>query len=156
MFTKTTELAIQVMIHLALRKNDKPISPRVISTLLEASPSYMSKVTGLLVKNDLLKAFRGTQGGVILGRPPESITLLAIVESCEGLIIGNYCEEIKGHPDPVCSFHQAMLEVHQVTIEVLSRWSLADLVERPVSTEKMTGKLQCKMAYVCREAPKEG
>jgi len=131
MLTQTSETAIRALIYLALHGNGEPIPPRQIAEEMDASPSYMAKITRMLVKANILRSHRGALGGVSFSRKPDEITLLNIVEACQGLLIGNYCETIKDHIDPVCAFHQAMVEVHQATLGVLMRWTLADLASRP-------------------------
>lgn len=131
MLTQTSETAIKALIYLALEKSTEPVPPRQIAEEVGASPSYMAKITRMLVKANILRSHRGALGGVSFSRKPQDITLLNVVEACQGLLIGNYCETIKDHIDPVCAFHQAMVEVHQATLGVLMRWTIADLAERP-------------------------
>ena len=50
-------------------------------------------------------------------------------------------------PVQVCSFHRAMKEVHDTVSEVLTRWRLSDLLERPVSVLPDGTVGRCKMAF---------
>ena len=45
---------------------------------------YLSKIINQLVHHGLVKAKRGYRGGVLLARPPESISLLEVVHAIEG------------------------------------------------------------------------
>ena len=68
-----------------------------------------------------------------------------IVEACQGLVIGNYCQDLgPGDSDDVCAFHRAMMEVHQATVGALARWTLADLLARPRPLNP-DFQLSCKM-----------
>jgi Rrf2 family protein len=149
MLTGTSELALRTLVLLALEGGDGPVSPRQMAGRLDASPSYLAKVTGALVNAGILRSIRGAHGGVLLARPPDEITLLSIIEASQGLIVGNYCAGIAGHMKPVCSFHQVMQELHAAMIEVLSRWTLSDLLTSPANPDPEglhTGS-GCKMRF---------
>lgn len=146
MITKTSRLAVKSLIYLALSDESQPISPRLIAEKIGASPSYTAKITRMLVKSNILQAHRGSKGGVILNKLPEAITLLAIIEACEGKIVGDYCIDLDTQMENVCSFHQAVLEAHQATTGVLSRWTLADLTARTGPSELIAKNVNCKMS----------
>ncbi len=131
MLNQTSELAIRVLIHLCLESPARSVSPRRLATQLGASPSYLSKVTSQLVKAGILRSFRGSRGGVALGRKSTEITLLEIVEACQGVFVGDFCKGLQDQQTPVCGFHAAMVEVHEATLEILGRWTLQDLVLEP-------------------------
>ena len=145
MLTKTSEVGIQTLIYLSVLDSEDPISPKRIAQELGQSPSYLSKITGQLVKANLLVAHRGVHGGVTLARTPDAITVLDIVQALQGLITGNYCGQTEHHPEPVCAFHMAMREVHTVTINTLSKWSVSDLIANPVSKVPVRTGARCKM-----------
>lgn len=147
MLTQTSELAIRSLLFIVLEANGRPLGPKTISQRLHCSPLYLAKVLGLLVKAGILRSVRGAKGGILLARSPDEIKLLAIVEAAQGILIGNYCEEIAGHHEPVCAFHQAMKEIHRATVDVLSRWTLADLAARPTPDHPQESPLCCNMAF---------
>lgn len=144
MLTQTSETAIQALIYLAVKNSPEPMPPREIADGIEASPTYMAKITRMLVKANILKSHRGALGGVTLSREPSSVTLLEIVEACQGLLIGNYCDGIDDHQAPLCQFHQAMFEVHQTTVSVLRKWTLRDLATCPYGKD-VSESAPCKM-----------
>ncbi len=147
MLTQTSESALKALVYLVLHGGSEPMPPREIAERVGASPTYMAKITRMLVKANILRSHRGALGGVSLSRDPKSISLLEIVEACQGLIVGNYCHGMKDHIEPVCAFHTAMFEVHQSMVSVLTRWTLADLSvnTKPMFEEDGT-KNECKMA----------
>lgn len=147
MLTQTSEIAIRALIMIAMTPEGKMLTPKEISYQLGSSPTYMAKITGQLVKSNILRSQRGAQGGVTLSRPAKNITLLAIVQSCQGLIVGNYCEEMRDHPAPVCAFHTAMKEAHVALVSVFMKWTLADMVKRPGPAPAAQKELTCKMGF---------
>jgi len=147
MLTRTTVAGINALICIANSDRDRPVPPREIAEKIDASASYMAKIAGLLVKADIARSHRGTQGGITLARRPSDIALLEIVEACQGKVLANYCDDAP-NIDDVCSFHRAMIELHDATLKVLSRWTLADLAERPHPTGTLLGIDACRMKGV--------
>lgn len=148
MLTQTSESAIKCLIYLVHYGGTEPVPPRQIAEHIDASPSYMAKITRMLVKTNILRSHRGSLGGVSLSRAPETITLLDVVEACQGLLVGNYCESISDHQMPVCAFHTAMVEVHEATTSVLKRWNLAMLSACPAPQNGTGSGSGCKIGIV--------
>lgn len=142
MLTKTTVSGLRALVFLLLHPEQQPVSPRVIAQNLGESPSYLAKVLRNLVKVGILKAQRGVTGGVSVNRPPEQITLLAVVEACQGVILGDFCGET---PDlsRTCAFHQAAAQLHQAVVGVLSSWTLADLLKKPCPDPSLPEGSRC-------------
>ena len=144
MLTKTTISAIRALIHLGLHESGGPISPRRIAEHLGESPTYLAKVMRLLVKAGILRAHFGTAGGVVLYRPPESITLLAITEACQGTLLANLCSETDDLSG-ACAFHQAGAELYQAILGVMTRWTLADFLSNPSPAPQCEERIRCWM-----------
>jgi Rrf2 family protein len=129
MITKTSKSAIGALIYLG-RSSQTLHSPRQMAEALGESPTYLAKVLGHLVRAGILRATRGAKGGVQLNRPPSQISALSIVEACQGILVGNYCQTTC-NPEEACAYHQAALELQQAIVSVLSKWTLARLMEHP-------------------------
>ncbi len=154
MLTKTTLSGLRAVTLLGLNSGSQPLSPRAMAEALGESPSYLAKVLRHLVRAGILKAHRGANGGVSLNRPPESVTLLAVVEACQGVILSNFCQgEVE--PSLTCAFHQAGMELHQAIVGVLSRWTLADLIRRPNPDPAVAGGAPCWL-QPCPKLPRSG
>jgi hypothetical protein len=46
----------------------------------------------------------------------------------------------------VCSFHEATLELHKAVSGILTRWTLAHLLEKPSAAADIAGRVACRMA----------
>ena len=57
----------------------------------EISPAFLGKIVGSLAKAGVLSTRRGVGGGIDLGRPAESLTLLQVVEAVQGPFAINQC-----------------------------------------------------------------
>ena len=89
--TRKGEYAIRGIVYLAGRPIDKVCLLSDIAAAVDVPPTFLAKIFQQFSKIGLVKSFRGTGGGFMLGRPPESITLLEVVEAVEGPIIPNRC-----------------------------------------------------------------
>jgi Rrf2 family protein len=145
--TRTTETGIQVLLYLAMRRRREPASPRAMARALGQSPTYLSKVTGQLVRSGILAGHKGVKGGVTLARPPAALRLLDVVEALQGPVAGSEWHGVAGHPCP-CAFHRAMADVATVTLEALGRWSVADMAVNPAGGGRLSA--DCLTAPVRR------
>jgi Rrf2 family protein len=144
MLSKTALLAIRALVVVGEEPRGTVISPRSIALRLNESPTYMAKVVRLLVRAGTLRAERGVLGGVFLSRSPNEITLLEIVEACQGTIRRSYCQHIDDL-ELVCAFHRAAVELERAVVGVLSRWTLAHMRESPTPTGLLPGAMHCVM-----------
>jgi len=110
----------------------------------------MAKICGLLVRAGILRSRRGATGGVTLNRSPSDVTLLDIVEACQGRVLENYCHGA-ADPEAVCAFHEAMLELHDCIVGNLSRCTLADLAARPGPSREIRQKVECRIGVLAHQ-----
>ncbi len=145
LLTKTSTSALRALIQLGQQGPGVVLSPRRLAESLAESPTYMAKVCRLLVKAGILRAERGSRGGVLLGRHPREISLLSVVEACQGAILGSYCRGAFELKD-TCAYHQATVELHQAIVKVLSRWTLAHLLKKPCPSPHSGLEVLCVLA----------
>jgi hypothetical protein len=68
-----------------------------------------------------------------------------IVEACQGAILGDFCGEAADR-SLTCAFHQAGAELHDAVVRVLSRWTLADFLDRPAPDPTIAHEVPCWLA----------
>lgn len=136
--TKTSLSAIRALLYIARYGDGVFLPPRRIAEQLQESPTYMAKVTRQLVKAGILRVEKGVKGGVRMSRAPETITLLAIVEACQGTLVGDYCQP-GCDLNSVCGYHHAAMELHAAISGVLAKWTLAQLLKKPTPSGKKQG-----------------
>jgi len=145
MITRTSELAMQTLLYLARRGGGQPIAPGTIAGALAASPSYVAKVCASLSRAGILRTTRGAKGGVTLHVDPGQLSLLQIVEACQGKLLADYCTPtIK--LEHVCNWHRAMDELHSSVTTILTRWTLADILRCPFPSGPVGDGVHCRIA----------
>ncbi len=91
LLSHTSEVATQVVVHLALQPPGKLIPVHQIARSTGLPKSFLAKIVGRLIRARLLRAFRGPGGGVELGRPAEEICLWSLVRAMEGPVRRERC-----------------------------------------------------------------
>jgi Rrf2 family protein len=142
MLTKTSITAIRLLLHVAQVSDSAPASVRLAAGRLQESPTYLAKVAGLLVRSGILRGQRGVAGGISLARPPAAVSMLDIVQACQGAILGDFCDQA-AELRQACAFHQASAELHAAILKVLSSWSLEALLKKPGPTCQFNRKHVC-------------
>lgn len=127
--TRKGDYAIRGMVHLATKAGGEISLISEIASRVDVSPALLAKIFQQFNKHGLVKSYRGTGGGFILGRAADKITLLEIVEAVEGPIILNRCLIDDGacDRDAFCTVHPVWREVQEKMKAVLSNVTLKDL-----------------------------
>ncbi len=129
-FVKVSEaasLALHTMALLA-REDGRRLTNQQIADLLQASGHHLAKVMQRLAKVGLVDSVRGPQGGFLLGRPAEQVTLLEIYEAVEGPLEEAGC--LLG--DPICDGTSCILgevvqSIHRELRGYLQKTTLSEL-----------------------------
>ncbi|MDD2366873.1 MAG: Rrf2 family transcriptional regulator [Desulfuromonadaceae bacterium] len=129
--TRKGEYAIRGIVYLAGRPLDKVCLLSDIATAVDVPPTFLAKIFQQFSKIGLVKSFRGTGGGFLLGRPAENITLLEVVEAVEGPIVPNRCVAAPAECERsgYCNVHPVWRQVQLEIKSVLEGVSLRELVE---------------------------
>jgi Rrf2 family protein len=127
--TRKSEYAIRGIVYLAARPIDKVCLRSDIAAAVDVPPTFLAKIFQQFSKIGLVKSFRGTGGGFMLGRAPENITLLEVVEAVEGPIIPNRCVVAPSECERsgYCNVHPVWRRVQDEVCSVLGGVSLKEL-----------------------------
>jgi Rrf2 family cysteine metabolism transcriptional repressor len=69
-----------------LAKSSVPLKVREVAEEEHLSADYLRHIASTLEARGLVRGIRGKEGGYVLGRAPEDITLLEVVQALEGPI----------------------------------------------------------------------
>lgn len=86
--TRQADYALRCVLETA--RHDR-LSARELAERLQLSPSFVGKIVSVLARAGILETHRGASGGVQLGRPAATITVLDVIEATEGPIRLNRC-----------------------------------------------------------------
>jgi Rrf2 family protein len=122
--SEAASLALHSMAYIASSPK-RLVTSREIVSALKVSDTHLSKVLQRLVKVGLIKSIRGPNGGFILGKESDSITLLQVYESIDGPLTTANCLLEK----PVCNAGSCILGklLHDVNSEIKAQLSQTKL-----------------------------
>ena len=89
MISSKSNYALKAMIYIAINK-DKIVKIKDISKSEDIPAKYLEQVISLLTKSNLLKSFRGNNGGYQLTKRIEDYTVYEIITAVDGSIDINY------------------------------------------------------------------
>ena len=125
--SEAATLALHTLALLAARPGEI-LSTHKIASRLEASEAHLAKVLQRLARMGLVRSIRGARGGFVLGREPETVTLLEAYEAIDGPLRPSTC--LMGHKvcrDKGCILGNLLEEInHDVKQHLLSQ-RLSDL-----------------------------
>ncbi|BCS52990.1 Rrf2 family transcriptional regulator [Geobacter sp. SVR] len=130
--TRKGEYAIRGIVYLASRPSDQVCLLSEIAVAVDVPQTFLAKIFQQFSKIGLVRSYRGTGGGFMLGRPPEKISLLEVVEAVEGPIIPNRC--VTGKADCnrnfTCQVHPVWMKVQDQVRDILAGVTLQDLAAK--------------------------
>jgi len=129
--SKKGDYAIRGMVYLAGQLPGRVVLVSESARAMDVPPLFLAKIFQQFGKLGLVKSFRGSGGGFLLGRSPEEITLCEIVEAVEGPIKPNRCVLSDGacSRDRVCTVHPVWKRVEKSIVDILSGVTLKDLAK---------------------------
>ena len=97
--TRKGEYAIRGIVFLASRPPEQVCLLSDIAAAVDVPPTFLAKIFQQFSKIGLVKSYRGTGGGFILGRSADKITLLDVYEAIDGPLQEPRCL----FANPVCN-----------------------------------------------------
>ncbi|MGE4455619.1 MAG: Rrf2 family transcriptional regulator [Arcobacteraceae bacterium] len=81
LLTKKSEYALLSLIVIA--KSEEPKNVDVLSSELNISKSFLAKILQSLAKNGIVQSYKGANGGFVLSKSSDKITILEITKAAE-------------------------------------------------------------------------
>ena len=130
--TRKGEYAIRGIVYLASRPADQVCLLSDIAAAVDVPQTFLAKIFQQFSKIGLVKSYRGTGGGFMLGRPADKITLLDVVEAVEGQIVPNRCVQngIDCDRSINCNVHPVWMNVQFQVRGILDKITLKELADR--------------------------
>lgn len=124
-FSKTTSYAISVLNYMT-KDPDTCFSARTLNQILNIPWQYLRQLLNTLSKKGFITSIQGRNGGFVLAKAPDEITLASIVEAIDGLEIFTTC--IMGFDvcpfDKKCVMHNTWEEARSGIVNILRTTTL--------------------------------
>lgn len=113
---------LTIMIELARKHGEGPISLKVIAQNNDLSEHYLEQLIAPLRNAGLVKSIRGAYGGYILGSEPQNITAGDIIRVLEGPI-----SPVEGIEDEEPAKRELWIRIRDAVKDVLDNTTIEDL-----------------------------
>ncbi len=124
--------AARALVELAKSSGQGPVKLRDIAANQNISLKYLEQVMFPLRAGGYVRTQKGSQGGYLLVKAPEKITLLEIVQCVEGSVTPVSCADDPDLCDrsEVCAVRDAWVGLKDAIHNELGKITLADLAEK--------------------------
>lgn len=122
---------LMAMFQLALDYGQGPISLKYIADKQGLSENYLEQLFSNLKKDGLISSTRGAQGGYILAREPENITVGQVLRSLEGHLAPAECamHDSECSKELGCATKLVMVKIKDSIDTVVDSITLKDMIE---------------------------
>jgi Rrf2 family protein len=142
--SKKSIYALRVLPHLARAYGQSRLSVTELARLERVPGKYLEQILTTLRKQGILVSEHGKDGGYILRRPPERISLGDVIRALDGPLAPIPCASRSApHTDPDCPYpfescwlRKLMVRVRDNISAVLDQESLAEMTELAALVEK--------------------
>ena len=128
--SKACVYGIRAALYVSAQDRDREFVPiRQIADELNISFHFLTKILQQLTEGDLMKSYRGPNGGVSLAKPSHQITVLSVVEVIDGAGVFKDCIlglEGCGAQKP-CPLHHAWSKERKQLESLFAGTTLKDL-----------------------------
>lgn len=127
--TRFTDYSIRVLIFLAVKGEERSTINEIAETF-DISRNHLMKVVQELSQKNYVTAIRGKNGGLLLTRDPGTIVLGKLVREMEpGMeLVECFHSDNNCIITPSCQLRPILSEALSAFIEVLDRYTLADVL----------------------------
>ncbi len=123
------DYAVRAVIDLARHWGGEPRKAREIAASMDIPPDFLKRILAELVAQGLLTSTAGSNGGYLLTRAPEDISLLDVIEPSERLLTPDQCI-LRGGPcdwASVCPIHDPWCLAQKAFADTLDSADLAQI-----------------------------
>ena len=114
--------------------NKRPVSVSDIAARQNISVNYLEQLFGKLKRNGILESVRGAQGGYLLARPANEISIAEILDALDETFIFGSCQTEKGCENVItCPTFNLWRKVKISVDEILKTTTLKDIAAEKIS-----------------------
>lgn len=137
--SRFTDYTLRVLFYVAIH-DDRLSTLNEIADFYGISVEHLRKVVHALSKSGHLKTFRGKHGGLRLNRAPADINIGDVVLQAEGNEPLINCASLDCTLTGACNLQRTLAEAQRAFMDVLNRYSLADMLANPDMQQRLISK----------------
>ena len=128
LFSLTVEYAMRAVLALA-GGDGTPMTTKQIAQTMKVPQSYLSKVLQSLVRGGLVFSTRGLNGGFVLTRSPDQLSMLDIMNAVSPIKRIESCPlDLESHSSDLCPLHRRLDEAMAQVQDAFASITLAEIL----------------------------
>ncbi len=145
-YSRSAEYAIRAFVRLASVPEGKYAMVKQIAQEADIPAHFLAKILQQMARKGFLRSSKGPTGGFSLRTPASDVTLLAIIDSIDGLADFNRCPAGMAvcSDDAPCGMHDNWKALRNRIMEYLERTTIEDLAkgfeQKRKNLEKVTSQ----------------
>jgi len=134
--SKRGEYGLRALQDLAAHYGEAPIPNKELAERNNIPYRFLEQILLILKHGRILQSHKGPQGGYVLSRPPDQITLAEIIRLLDGPLapipcVSETAYESCGCPDMnACGLRRVMKQVRDTVAQMMEQTTLADLIKQ--------------------------
>lgn len=133
MISQTAEYALRAVVFLA-NHSDTAYTADQIAKATQVPAPYLSKVLQPLIKARLVQSQRGLGGGFSLGREPEEISILEVINAVDPIQRIEVCPlGLEEHASNLCPLHKRLDDAVGLIEEAFAQTKISELLQTPAN-----------------------
>lgn len=130
------EYALRALLVLGVNYGPHVVRIQTISSEQNIPKKFLEQILNDLKSAGIVESKRGIAGGYRLGRPPQNITLAAVIRHVEGALAPISCVSERFYekcscPDEArCAIRSVMKEARDAVVKIVEKITVAELCER--------------------------
>ncbi len=134
MISQTAEYALRAIVYLAMNSGTA-FTTQQISLTTKVPAAYLSKVLQSLVRAHLVQSQRGLGGGFVLTKPPEEISILAVLNAVDPIQRIRTCPlGLTAHGTTLCALHKRLDDATAIIEKTFADTTIAEILARPTAS----------------------
>lgn len=136
------EYALRALLVLGLNYGEHVVRIQTISADQNIPKRFLEQILNDLKSAGVVESRRGVAGGYRLARPPQNITLSAVIRHVEGALAPVSCVSERFYekcscPDEArCAIRSVMKEARDAVVKIMDQVTVAELCERATRLQR--------------------
>lgn len=131
--SRTVSYALQATLQLAQSGSEQPVPCSHLAAAGKMPERFLLQILRSLVAHGVLQSTRGVDGGYVLQRPAEEVSLLEVIEAIEGPLVASL-PSAEGLPEGAhAKLERAVHEINALVRRQLQAITLSELLPETVA-----------------------
>ncbi|MFO7903989.1 MAG: Rrf2 family transcriptional regulator [Pirellulaceae bacterium] len=149
LLSQKCQYALRAVFEMAKRSGEGPIKIEAIARVQSIPPRFLAAILNQLKQGGFVKSRRGAEGGYLLARSADELSVGEVMRFVEGPLAPVECVTKKGSQscplEGKCAFMAMWSEAQEAMENVYDRTTFQDLVDREAETTE--GGEECVPTY---------